>query len=231
MMTRTNRRGVTLLTTVLLMAVLTVVVASVLTYATISRNRATEISRADDRQRCVQEGLQLAKSFFGRNNDQWNTYLGDPEHYNPIRANWMSITGHTPADPMSTVLQTTLPSSALFADLDGDGAPDVYIYLRDNPDESPPKWTMDNDGIVIVGAMCISSTMNPGQSVRGASCATAADCADNANGVVCIKPPGLTNGTCTAPLLMEAMIEYLGGDAAQYKSQANSGSKGTGNLN
>lgn len=227
-MTRANR-GSTLLTTMMLLAVLTVVVASVLTYATISHNRATEISRADDRQRCVQEGLQLAKSFFGRNNDKWNTYLANPSQYNPIKATW--TTGAlAPADPMDPTLRAARPE--LFADLDGDGAanPDVYIYIRDNPDELPVNWKSDNDGIVIVGAMCISSTMNPGQAA-GQSCAINADCADAANGVVCIKPSGAAKGTCTAPLLMEVMIEFLGGEAAQYRSQANSGSKGTGNVN
>lgn len=228
MRARQGSRGTTLLTSLMLMAVLAVVVASVLTYATISHNRATEISRLDDRQRCVEEGLQLAKSYFGQNGDLWNSYLGSPAQYNPIRSTW----NVTPADPMDPALRMLQP--ALFADLDGDGPanPDVYLYIRDNADDAPAKWNADNDGIVIVGAMCISATMNPGQSTRGASCASSVDCGASAvnDGVLCIKPSGATMGVCTAPLVMEAMVEYLGGGGTRYKED-NCGSKGTGNCN
>ena len=54
----------------------------------------------------------------------------------------------------------------LFLDLDNDGLSDVYIFIRDNYDESPPapiNFRRDNDQNVMVGAVCISSTMQPKQ--------------------------------------------------------------------
>jgi hypothetical protein len=50
----------------------------------------------------------------------------------------------------------------LFADLDGDGQADVYIFIRDDPDEAPANdWQRDNDLAALVGAVCISHTMVP----------------------------------------------------------------------
>ena len=75
------------------------------------------------------------------------------------------MTGSAPlaaSNPSSAALRAAHPE--LFYDLDGDGAPDVYIYIRDNQDEPygvADNYQRDNDQNVIVGAVCISSTMVP----------------------------------------------------------------------
>ena len=107
--------------------------------------------------------MQFARAYFARNFASWNTFLAQPTVYNPVRLTWNA----------ASYVDTTLPSflgtfrttnPQLFTDLDGDGKDDVFIYIRDNADEGLPaaeNWTRDNDQNVIVGAICISSTMVP----------------------------------------------------------------------
>ncbi|MCP3163004.1 hypothetical protein [Myxococcus qinghaiensis] len=154
-------RGATLIVVVMLVTVLLGLVASLMVYAGGERVRAVASSRAGQRQSCAESGLQLARSFYGRNYANWNTYLAAPATYNPVRSSF----NPTPADPFSSRLLTTNP--ALFADVDGDGKPDVYLYIRDNEDEFDPvapNWRRDNDQVAVVGAVCISSTLRARRS-------------------------------------------------------------------
>jgi hypothetical protein len=153
-------RGSTLLVVLILVTVLMGLVAGVLTYANKERGRAVAGSRSGLRQSCAESGLQLARSYFGRNFKNWNTYLSNPSSYDPVRSAYNTA----PANPRLPALRQAHPE--LFADLDGDGndKPDVYIYIRDNDDEPaplPPEGNRDNDHNVVVGAICISSTMQP----------------------------------------------------------------------
>jgi hypothetical protein len=154
-------RGSALMTSVLLISVMLVVTAGVLFFAGQERRRAIQLSRAIPRNYCVETGMQMARTYFGANQATWNTYLSAPTQYNPVA----STTNTTPADPSTTALQTARPE--LFADLDGDGLHDVYIYIRDNQDdftqfkEATRDDSRDNDLQVIVGAVCISSTLVP----------------------------------------------------------------------
>jgi len=152
------QRGSALITAVVMVAVILGIVTALMVYANHKRSRAISVSRGATRFACAQAGLELAKNYYGRNFTQWNTYLGTPSNYNPIK----TPSNITPADPNNSVLQLGHPE--LFADLDNDGKVDVYIYIRDNQDELPPAlntWTADNDQNALVGSVCISQTLVP----------------------------------------------------------------------
>ncbi|MCP3102026.1 hypothetical protein LZ198_24470 [Myxococcus sp. K15C18031901] len=154
-------RGATLLVVVLLVTILLTLVGSLMMYAGGERVRAVAAGRASQRQSCAESGLQLARSFYGRNYANWNTYLSTPGTYDPVRSSF----NPTPADPTSPALQAARPE--LFADVDGDGKLDVFLYIRDNEDEFlplAPNWRRDNDQVTVVGAVCISQTLRPRRS-------------------------------------------------------------------
>src|SRR5262249_29855202 len=122
----------------------------------------------------------------------WNTtYLPNPAIYN---ASVNAV--------RNTAFQTANPQ--LFADLDGDGKADVYLYIHDNFDEFFPNLnnpTRDNDLNVVVGAVCISSTLLP-RSESGSSAST---------------------------MMVEGLLSYNPGST--YGSQGYQGASGSGNLN
>ena len=156
-MNRTFRfqRGSALMTSVLLISVMLVVTSGVLFFAGQERRRSIQQSRNIPRNYCVETGLQIARTYYGANYANWNTFLAAPAQYNPVA----SACNLIPAIPTDA----TLPAATL-VDLDGDGANDVYIYIRDNFDEHPPTvadCTRDNDLQVLVGAVCISRTLAP----------------------------------------------------------------------
>jgi hypothetical protein len=158
-----QERGSGLLTVMSVTAVLLLLVASL--FYMVQRNNANAIdqARALPRSYCADTGLQMARAYFGTNFANWNAYLADPSHYNPVVASWNPSS--TAANPTSLALQAAHPE--LFIDLDGDGQADVYLYVRDNPDELPPateNYLHDNDMQVFVGAVCISSTLVPRRS-------------------------------------------------------------------
>jgi len=193
---RSNQRGSALLTAAALTIVLLVVVAGVIYYATQSRLRAITVSRGVARISCTESGLQVSRAYFGRNYSLWNSkFLPNPGVYNALA---------TARDPL---LRPPLMASnpELFADLDGDGKPDVYIYVRDNADELQPvanNPSRDNDLNVIVGAMCISETLTPRHD----------------NGQISKQP-----------MLAEALLSY--NPNGNYGSQGYHGASGSGNLN
>ncbi|MFB1483252.1 hypothetical protein [Corallococcus sp. RDP092CA] len=197
-------RGATLLLVVLLVTVLLGLVAGVMAYASSERTRAVTFSRTGQRQGCAESGLQLARGYFGRNYSQWNAFLSAPSIYDPIA----SPTNPSPAEPRTAAGRAAIKTAnpALFADLDGDGKDDVYLYIRDNEDEFKPlapAWDRDNDQQVVVGAICISETLIPR---RGAG-----------------------NQLDPNALAVEGILQYNGGGHA-YTAQS-AGGTGSGNLN
>jgi hypothetical protein len=160
---RSNQRGSGLLTVMSVTTVLLLLVASL--FYIVQRNAANAIAQARSlpRSYCADTGLQVSRAYFGKNYAKWNTFLADPSHYNPVVASWNPA--GTAADPTSLALQAAHPE--LFVDIDGDGKVDVYLYVRDNPDELPPateNYLRDNDMQVFVGAVCVSSTLVPRQA-------------------------------------------------------------------
>ncbi len=173
-------RGSALATTLVVLTILAMVVASVLYYAASQQTRSISTARTLTRQSCTESGIQLARTFFEANYSKWNWYLSHPTCYNPVQlpasstggllipaANPFlppSYTGPFPTAGQSAIYSCDPPdSNQLFADLDGDGQWDVYIYVRDNADELPPAIgnpMRDNDLAVIVGAVCISQTLS-----------------------------------------------------------------------
>lgn len=185
------------MTVVGLLAVLMVMVALLVSYVSGQRQRAIGHTRAQSRESCAQSGLQLARSYFGRNFASWNSYLSDPR-YDALAV------GFSRAPEDLAALRNQLPH--LFADLDGNGESDVLLFVRDNQDEFPPAVPnpgRDNDQNVIVGAVCISTTLVP-------------KLADGS------PPP--------EPLLAQALLSFnvVG---STYASQSSAGAVGSGNLN
>lgn len=156
-------RGSALLTVVVLLGILLVVVGALLTYAGGVRNDAIRHSRTESRLSCAEAGLQLARSYYANHVASWNSYLAAPQIYNPIQATWMKNAGLVAANPWTVGNGGALDGHPeLFADLDGDGQADVYLFIRDDPDETPVNnWQRDNNLAALVGAVCISHTMVP----------------------------------------------------------------------
>lgn len=200
--TRKPTAGSALVTIMALTAVVLSAVGGIIYYAGQERARAINVSRNLSRYGCAEAGLQMARAFYGVNYNNWNTYLADGANYNPLAG----------ADPWGAALVAAHPE--LFADLDGDGKLDVYMYIRDNPDELPPAIdnpNRDNDQVAIVGAVCISSTLVPRRADGTSEEAPAVPASRNA-------------------LIAEGMLAYI--DAGlNYCSQKNGCGNNQGNLN
>lgn len=212
-------RGAALITAIILMGVLAMMVAALMLYVSKQRLRSVAATRALIRASCAEAGLQYARAYFGPRNAVWNNYLqrpatynvNNPHPFNPIGSD--AGTNTWPAQPLTDAGAGYIKAyaangtvgAAMFADLDGDGWDDVYIYIRDNDDETKPaapNWEQDSDQNVIIGSMCISKTMVP------------------------IRDGVLDRD----PLLVEAILSYNSPNNA-YNAQAGYGSSGTGNMN
>jgi hypothetical protein len=210
-----SRRGSAMLTTAVLMTILLVFVVGLMSYANTERLHAIAASRTLTRQACVDSGLQMARAFYGRNFANWSQYLNNASVYNPVPIT-NPTAGPLPADPTTPAGLAAIKAAApaTLVDLDGDGHPDVYLYVRDNADEfipTPNNPYVDADKNVIVGAMCISQTLVPRRD-------------DGTYDQV------MNGGSLHAsPLAAEALLSY-NGSQQQYTGQ-NAGGNGTGNLN
>jgi hypothetical protein len=207
MKSRRPERGAALLFVMSMVALLMMVVLGLLYYTSSARQRSIRAARALTELPCAESGLQIARSYYWANVGQWNSFLSSPETYNPI--GWTGSSKSIPkAGPNATALETSKAKALrdnfpqLFADLDGDGQPDVYIYIRDDVDESPNNPLQDNNQTVIVGAVCISDTLVPRRQ----------------DGTI---DPSMAN--------VEAMLSYS--MANRYTAQRSCGSTGTGNCN
>lgn len=159
---RKSERGSAMITTMIMLGVILGVVTALMAFANAERLRAINVARKTLRVSCAESGLQLAKAYFGRQFANWGTYLSNPWTYDPVPSRF----NYSPAMYTDPSFQAANPD--LFADLDGDGELDVFIYARDNQDEFPPiawddpaNWTRDNDQNIMVGAVCISKTLGP----------------------------------------------------------------------
>lgn len=153
-----GQRGSALLVAMVLMGILLMMVAGLMLYSNQQRIRATSAAKTSTRLSCAEAGLQLARNYFGRNQALWDTFLAAPTVYNPVASGYNTA----PATPTVATFQTAHPE--LFMDLDNDGLNDVFIFVRDNADESLPSaqnYARDNDQNVIIGSTCISSTLVP----------------------------------------------------------------------
>jgi type II secretory pathway pseudopilin PulG len=184
---RPTKHGTALMSAMMLMGVLGLIVILVLSYASANRQRAIRHSRAEDRERCAYAGLMYARAYFAANQANWDTWLSAPQYFNPMPLPPNSGPGAT-APPWSSPqrsadistaaaindILTNAPAAyntrALFIDIDGDttlsatGDADVYVYMRDDADESAPapqNFQHDSNQTIIVGAVCISPTMQP----------------------------------------------------------------------
>lgn len=149
-MSRNRERGSAMLVTLILIAAL-LAGAAVLVSMQLASNKSTDLSRTSmSSLHCAEAGLALARSVVQSNSGSWNT-------------------GLSPATPITTsdepswlhdaieVAAGNAATSNVAHDLDGDGAADVIIYLKDNHDElsGGDIQGTDFDGRVWVVSRCI----------------------------------------------------------------------------
>lgn len=183
-----RRRGSALLTVMLLVAILAMLGGTLLLIAQNQMIASVNTTRTFPRNYCLDTGLQMARSYYGANFACWSKtcttanapggFLLNMGIYNPVVASYNPVaTAANPSNSPSGYLGTAWVATEsalgahpeLFADLDGDGIPDVYIYIRDNQDEIPSvfnptlgdMWYRDEDEQVYIGAVCISPTLAP----------------------------------------------------------------------
>lgn len=159
-----RQNGFALIGAMMVLILLAIVTIAILSMSGADRKRAIRLTKSETREGCAYAGMNYARTYFGNKFGQWNTYMATPNKYNPM--NLPSGQPGTKADLSTTAALNTIKTSnpELFLDLDSDGKSDVYIFIRDNYDEfapAAPNFTRDNDQNAIVGAVCISSTMQP----------------------------------------------------------------------
>lgn len=162
-----RRRGFAMLVALMLMVLLAIIAIAVLSMSAESRRRAIKLTRTEVREGCAFSGLTYARTYFGNNFASWSTFLSTPNKYNPMNLPtttpaWGAAKADLSTPSAIAAIQATHPQ--LFLDLDSDAKADVYIFIRDNYDEfapAAPNFQRDNDQNVIVGALCVSSTMLP----------------------------------------------------------------------
>lgn len=165
-----GRRGMAMLGALMVMLLLTIMVMATLTLTAADKRQAIRHVRTESREQCAFAGLNYARTYFAGQLPQWNTYFSNPNHYNPLSLPpittppWLG--GQVAADivnlPTLSAIRAARPE--LFLDLDSDGASDVYVFIRDNDDEfapAQPNYQQDNDQNALIGAVCISNTMQP----------------------------------------------------------------------
>lgn len=138
-MRRNRERGSALLVAMIMMAALLAGAATLVQLQTTSTRSAGMTRSGISAQHCAEAGLVGARNAVASNYGQWSTAL----------AATVAAAPNIPAEP------------AFFAglehDLDGDGAADFTLYLRDNHDEMPPNTddeTADNDLRVYIVSRC-----------------------------------------------------------------------------
>jgi hypothetical protein len=139
---RNRERGSAMLVTLVLITTL-LAGGVVLVGLQLKSSRSTELTRNNvSGTYCAEAGLAAARAAVAANYDQWNPALASGQ-----QPDWLSNT-------------------AFSHDLDGDGADDFVIVLRDNDDEVPPAPndpTRDIDLKIFIVSTCI---MHPGHPKR-----------------------------------------------------------------
>jgi hypothetical protein len=174
---RPRERGSSLITVMSILAVVLGLSAGLMYFVGTVRTRAINEARRIPRNYCSETGLQLARTYFGNNYQYWNQpgipgapFLQNPGIYNPVVTSYnLKANAANPLndpaglDGAGWVALTQPAHKELFADLDGDGKWDVYLYIRDDPDEPTglENWQYDSNFQVYVGAVCISTTLVP----------------------------------------------------------------------
>jgi type II secretory pathway pseudopilin PulG len=125
---RNRERGSALLVTMILVAAL-LAGAAVLTSMQTKSNRSAELTRSSiSALYCAESGLSAARNVVATSYASWNASLGAT-----TEPAWLASVNH---------------------DIDGDGAADFALTLRDNDDETPNDVTRDNDLTVYIVSTC-----------------------------------------------------------------------------
>ncbi len=134
---RQRERGSVMLVTMIAIAAV-IAGAAVMTSMQSSSSHGAEISHTSRvGLYCAEAGLDAARATIMANRAAWNPALGSG-----VEPGWLAMVPH---------------------DIDGDGAADFTITLRDNDDEAPNDLTRDTDNTVFVSATC---TKHPDHQVQ-----------------------------------------------------------------
>jgi len=150
-MQRNSERGSAMLTAMILMGALLAGAAALVSVQMASTKSSGMTRTGISAQYCAEAGLVAARATIAANPGEWAAALAASAAAAP----------NPPAEPAFL--------SAITHDLDGDGAADFIVYLRDNNDELPPNTddqTRDNDLRVYVVSRCIKYPDTPREVVE-----------------------------------------------------------------
>ena len=140
---RNSQRGSAMLVTMIIVSSL-LAGAAVLVSMQLSSNRASDLTRTGlSATYCAEAGLDAARGVVQANVANWPAALAacnSPSLFPCASPSWLT------------------PGGGFNTDIDGDGIPDVAVYIKDNDDEIPPtpnNLGVDNDLSVFVVSRCI----------------------------------------------------------------------------
>ena len=148
---RNPERGSAMLTAMILMGALLAGAAALVSIQMASTKSAGMSRTAISAQYCAEAGLVAARATIAANPGEWAAALSASAAAAPS----------PPAEPAFL--------SSIAHDVDGDGASDFIVYLRDNNDELPPNsddQSHDNDLRVYVVSRCTKYSDTPREVVE-----------------------------------------------------------------
>lgn len=145
-MKRTRQRGSAMLITMVIISSL-LAGAAVLVSMQLVSNRSADITRSGLASTyCAEAGLSAARAAVAANYQQWNAELTACNATYPCpEPAWLQAPG-------------------INHDVDGDGAPDYQLYIRDNDDEQLPAINdvkVDSDQRVFIVSLCTKYADTP----------------------------------------------------------------------
>jgi hypothetical protein len=155
-------RGSALIFALAMVLVLSIAGIAIIRIAGTDRGDALAMGRRDRGLACAEAGLQYARRFFGsgyETSSGWNDYLSKTVagyRFDPANADLR------PTDLATVPLQARGASDGVHldtgTDLDGNGAPDFWVSIRDDDDERPfglaDNPARDNNERIVVRSEC-----------------------------------------------------------------------------
>jgi hypothetical protein len=141
-MRRNSQRGSAMLVTMIVVSAL-LAGAAVLVSMTLASSKSTDLERNGLASLyCAEAGMTLAQPVIIANYSQWAGSL-------------CTTMPNCPEPPWLT--------AGFNHDLDGDGVPDVTVYIKDNDDEVPSNPAVDSDNKIFIVATCTKYPDTPKQ--------------------------------------------------------------------
>jgi hypothetical protein len=173
---RRGERGAALIFAIALVAVLAIVGVAIIRLAGNDQVAAAKLGARERGLACADAGIQYGRRFFGTRYEAshgWNDYLSRTTpgyRYDTT----LATPDARPTDLAALPLEARGASDGAHldagADMDGDGAPDFWVSIRDDDDERPlgavDDRTRDNNETVLLRSECTNpSFAGPGGAV------------------------------------------------------------------